>query len=119
MQADTVSMYSKALLKQLADAGLQGALQTDAFKLLLQYMTNEQADPQIMAVILEQLKQGEFWDEPILGLSAACLCLLAQPRLLQQLLCSSYRATAHVAVTEPLELGMIVAIAPRPQLCVE
>lgn len=58
MQADTVSMYSKALRKQLADAGLQGALQTDAFKLLLEYMTNEQADPQIMAMILEQLKQA-------------------------------------------------------------
>jgi len=94
MQADTVSMYSKALRKQLADAGLQGALQTDAFKLLLEYMTNEQADPQIMAMILEQLKQGGLGLSSIVkGSSAACLCRLAEARLLpavvQQLLCCS------------------------------
>lgn len=53
------AQYSRSLRKQLADAGLQGALQADAFKLLLQYMAEEQADQQIMAIILEQLKEGE------------------------------------------------------------
>lgn len=54
----SVAQYSKALRKQLGDAGLQGTLQSDAFKMLLQYMTDEQADQQVMALILEQLKQA-------------------------------------------------------------
>lgn len=55
----SAAQYSKALRKQLGDAGLQGSLQADAFKMLLQYMTDEQADQQVMSLILEQLKQGE------------------------------------------------------------
>jgi hypothetical protein len=58
----SAAQYSKALRKQLGDAGLQGSLQSDAFKMLLQYMTDEQADQQVMALILEQLKQGkQLW----------------------------------------------------------
>lgn len=57
-EGTTVQQYSNTLRKLLSDAGLQGALQADAFKLLLQYMADEQADPQIMAMLLDQLKQG-------------------------------------------------------------
>lgn len=64
MEEVSAAQYSKALRKQLGDAGLQGALQADAFKLLLQYMTDEQADQQVMALILEQLKQGESLFNP-------------------------------------------------------
>lgn len=76
MEEGTAAQYSKALRMQLADAGLQGSIQSDAFKLLVQYMTNEQADQQIMALILEQLKQGKLWVEPsALGVSvAASMC---------------------------------------------
>jgi hypothetical protein len=59
MEGVAVAQYSKALRKQLGDAGLQGAMQADAFKMLLQYMTEEQADQQMMSMILEQLKQGQ------------------------------------------------------------
>jgi hypothetical protein len=59
MEQASAAQYSRSLRKQLADAGLQGALQADAFKMLLQYMTEAQADQQIMAIILEQLKECE------------------------------------------------------------
>ena len=60
MEEGTAAQYSKALRMQLGDAGLQGAIQADAFKLLLQHMTDEQADQQVMAMVLEQLKQGRL-----------------------------------------------------------
>lgn len=60
MAAATALKYSQALRKQLGDAGLQGAVQADAFKMLLQYMSDSQADTQVMALVLEQLKQGEW-----------------------------------------------------------
>ena len=59
MAESNLAQYSRSLRKLLSDAGLQGALQADAFKLLLQYMAEEQADPQIIALLLEQLKQGK------------------------------------------------------------
>jgi hypothetical protein len=71
MEEGTAAQYSKALRMQLADAGLQGAIQSDAFKLLVQYMTNEQADQQIMALILEQLKQGKVLSSTFM---AWCVC---------------------------------------------
>jgi hypothetical protein len=50
--------YGRSLRLQVTEAGLQGALQADAFKALLQFVCDVQGDRDVMTAILEQLKQG-------------------------------------------------------------
>lgn len=56
--ATAASQYSRALQSKLSDAGLQGALQADAFRTLLQHVSEVQGDLDILYSILEQLKQS-------------------------------------------------------------
>lgn len=57
--ATPAAQYSKSLQQKLSEAGLQGALQADAFKALLQYVSEVQGDLDILYNILEQLKQSK------------------------------------------------------------
>ncbi|KAF6263998.1 DNA polymerase epsilon, subunit B [Scenedesmus sp. NREL 46B-D3] len=48
--------YAKGLQSTLAEAGLQGALQAGAFKVLLQYVADVQGELDVLYAVLEQLK---------------------------------------------------------------
>lgn len=55
---EVVPNFGRSLRLQISEAGLQGALQADAFRLLSAFVADVQGDRQVMAAILEQLKQG-------------------------------------------------------------
>jgi hypothetical protein len=55
----TARDYVKGLQSTLAEAGLQGALQAGAFKVLLQYVADVQGELDVVYAVLEQLKASE------------------------------------------------------------
>jgi hypothetical protein len=51
--------YAKPLQSTLAEAGLQGALQAGAYKVLLQYVADVDGELDVLYAVLDQLKASE------------------------------------------------------------
>jgi hypothetical protein len=55
----TAKDYAKPLQSKLAEAGLQGALQAGAYKVLLQYVADVGGELDVLYAVLDQLRASE------------------------------------------------------------
>lgn len=77
--ATQAAQYSRALQQKLSESGLQGSLQADAYKALLQYVSEVQGDLDILYNILEQLRQSELMLSELLRSLAVHQVVMSAP----------------------------------------